>query len=174
MAIREIRKWGDEILLKPCKNVKEVTKRTQELIKDMTETMREAGGVGLAAPQVGVLKRIMIVETEPDSPVVFINPVIIKKSGEQTGYEGCLSIPGKTGIVTRPDYVEVEAYNEKMEKFTLEAKELFARAICHECDHLDGKLYVDLVEGELKNTEDLLDEDENVSEVEDEEADVDV
>ena len=174
MALRNIRTVGDDILNKRAREIKENSDKIQILIDDMLETMYDADGVGLAAPQVGVLKRIMIVETEPDSPVVFINPVIIKKSGEQTGYEGCLSIPGKTGIVTRPDYVEVEAYNEKMEKFTLEAKELFARAICHECDHLDGKLYVDLVEGELKNTEDLLDEDENVSEVEDEEADVDV
>lgn len=166
MAIREIRTLGDEILIKPCKEVKEVSKRTKELIQDMIDTMRKAGGVGLAAPQVGVLKRIMIIETEPDNPIVFINPVITEAEGEQTGYEGCLSIPGKTGVVTRPNHVKVEAYDENMERFTLEGEELLARAICHECDHLEGRLYIDLVEGELQDTEELLEEAEEAEEVE--------
>ena len=118
--------------------------------------MYEANGVGLAAPQVGIRKRIVIVDVTGEDPVALINPVILEKDGEQTGYEGCLSVPGKTGIVTRANHVIVEAYNENMEKFTIEAEELMARALQHEIDHLDGVMYVDLVkEGELYNNEDL-------------------
>ena len=114
--------------------------------------------MGLAAPQVGILKRIVVIDVTGEDPILLINPVILSTDGEQTGYEGCLSVPGKTGVVTRPNHVKVKAYNADMEEFTLEGEELLARAICHELDHLDGKLYVDCVEGELMNTEDLNEE----------------
>lgn len=155
MAIRNVRKIGDPVLNKVCKEVREVNDRTRELIDDMFDTMYEADGVGLAAPQVGILKRIVVIDVTGEDPILLINPVILSTDGEQTGYEGCLSVPGKTGVVTRPNYVKVKAYNADMEEFTLEGEELLARAICHELDHLDGKLYVDRVEGELMNTEDL-------------------
>lgn len=158
MAIRNVRKIGDPVLNKVCKEVKEVNDRTRELIDDMFETMYEAEGVGLAAPQVGILKRIVVIDVTGEDPILLINPEILSTDGEQTGYEGCLSVPGKTGVVTRPNYVKVKAYNEDMEEFTLEGEELLARAVCHELDHLDGKLYVDCVEGELMNTEDLEEE----------------
>lgn len=151
MAIRNIRTLGDEVLTKTCKEVKTMNERTKELIDDMLETMYEADGVGLAAPQVGVLKRIVVIDIG-EGPIVLVNPVITETSGEQTGTEGCLSVPGKAGTVTRPNYAKVVAYDENMEQFELEGTELLARAICHECDHLDGKLYVDLVEGELLDT----------------------
>ena len=157
MALRKIREIGDEILLKECREVKEVTPRVRELIDDMFETLYEANGVGLAAPQVGVLKRIVIIDCG-DDPHVLINPRIIESSGEQTGSEGCLSVPGKAGLVTRPNYVKVVYYDENMEQQELEGTELLARAVCHELDHLDGKLYVDLVEGELKDVEELEEE----------------
>lgn len=153
MAIREVRKIGDPILNKTCKEVKEVTERTVELIDDMFETMYETNGVGLAAPQVGILKRIVVIDTTGEDPVVLINPRIMETSGEQTGYEGCLSVPGKTGTVTRPNYVKAVAYNEDMEEFIIEGTDLMARAICHELDHLDGHLYTEKVEGELLDTE---------------------
>ena len=152
MAIRTIRTIGDPVLTKKCKEVKAMTPRLETLIDDMFETMYESGGVGLAAPQVGILKRIVVIDVD-DSPVVLINPVITEQSGEQTGSEGCLSVPGKAGDVTRPMEVTVEALNENMEPITIHGKELLARALCHEIDHLDGKLYVDLVEGELKDVE---------------------
>ena len=160
MAIRKIRvledELGKEALRSNAKEVKEVTPRIKELIQDMFDTMYEANGVGLAAPQVGIRKRIVVVDVTGEDPVALINPVILEKDGEQTGYEGCLSVPGKTGIVTRANHVVVEAYNENMEKFTIEAEELMARALQHEIDHLDGVMYVDLVkEGELYNNEDL-------------------
>lgn len=151
MAVREIREMGDPILNKTCKEVKEVTDRTLELIDDMFETMYEANGVGLAAPQVGILKRIVVIDTTGEDPILMINPRIIETSGEQTGYEGCLSVPGKSGMVTRPNYVKAVAYNENMEQFTIEGTELMARAICHELEHLDGHLYVEKVEGELQD-----------------------
>lgn len=158
MAIRNVRKIGDPVLNKVCKEVREVNDRTRELIDDMFDTMYEADGVGLAAPQVGILKRIVVIDVTGEDPILLINPVILSIDGEQTGYEGCLSVPGKTGVVTRPNYVKVKAYNADMEEFTLEGEELLARAICHELDHLEGKLYVDCVEGELMNTEDLNEE----------------
>ena len=158
MAIRNVRKIGDPVLNKVCKEVREVNDRTRELIDDMFETMYEADGVGLAAPQVGILKRIVVIDVTGEDPILLINPVILSTDGEQTGYEGCLSVPGKTGMVTRPKHVKVKAYNMDMEEFTLEGEELLARAICHELDHLDGKLYVDCVEGKLMNTEDLVEE----------------
>ena len=150
MALRNIRTIGDEVLQKECKPVKEVTERIHELINDMLETMYEADGVGLAAPQVGILKRIVTIDVG-EGPIVLINPESLETSGSQTGNEGCLSVPGKFGIVTRPDYAKVKAVNEDMEEFVLEGTGLLARAICHECDHLDGRLYVELVEGELED-----------------------
>ena len=153
MAVRQIRVIGDEILTKKCKPVKEMTKRTEDLIEDMFETMYQADGVGLAAPQVGILKRIVAIDVGDGNQYVLINPEIIEQSGEQTGYEGCLSVPGKTGIVTRPNYVKVRALDAEMNPFELEGEELLARAICHECAHLDGQLYVELVEGELMDVE---------------------
>lgn len=152
MAIRNIRTMGDEVLTKKCKEVKEVNERTKELIEDMLDTMYEADGVGLAAPQVGVLKRIVVIDVG-EGPIVMINPVITETSGSQTGNEGCLSVPGKNGIVTRPNNVKVEFFDENMEKYELEGEELLARAICHECEHLDGILYVDKVEGELMDND---------------------
>lgn len=153
MAVRQIRIMGDEILTKKCKPVKAMNERTMELIEDMFETMYEANGVGLAAPQVGILKKIVVIDVEDGNQYVLINPEIVEQQGAQTGYEGCLSVPGKTGIVTRPDYVKVRALNENMEEYELEGQDLLARAICHECAHLDGQLYVELVEGELLDTE---------------------
>lgn len=154
MALRKIRVMGDDCLRKNCREVTEMTPRIEELIDDMFDTMYEAYGVGLAAPQIGVLKRIVVIDTD-DNPIVLINPVILETSGEQTGDEGCLSVPGKAGIVTRPNYVKVKALDINMEEFELEGTELLARAICHECDHLDGVMYVDKVEGDLHDvTED--------------------
>ena len=141
MAVRQVRVIGDEILTKVCKPVKEMTDRTRELIEDMFETMYETNGVGLAAPQVGILKRIVVIDVEDGNQYVLINPEITLREGEQTGYE-------------------VKALDENMEPFELEGEELLARAICHECDHLDGKLYVDLVEGELIDNE--VEEEEEV------------
>ena len=147
MAIRNIRIMGDPILEKVCKEVKEVTPRTQELIDDMLETMYDANGVGLAAPQVGILKRIVVIDVTGEDPIVLINPRILETSGEQTGGEGCLSLPGKSGTVTRPNYVKVRAYDRNMKPFEMEGTELLARAFCHEIDHLDGHMYVEKVEG---------------------------
>ena len=151
MTLRNIREMGDDILNKKCKPVKEINERTLDLIDDMFETMYEANGVGLAAPQVGILKRIVVIDTTGEDPILLINPVIVETSGEQTGQEGCLSVPGKSGQVTRPNYVKVLAYDENMEQFELEGTELLARAICHELDHLDGHLYVERVEGPLQD-----------------------
>ena len=160
MAIRKVRVIGDEILTKTCKPVKEMTPRIAELIDDMFETMYEENGVGLAASQVGVLRQIVTIDVDGGNQYVLINPEILETSGQQTGYEGCLSVPGKTGVVTRPDHVKVRALNEKMEPYELEGNGLLARAICHECDHLKGKLYVTLVEGELEDV-DAPDEEES-------------
>ena len=160
MAIRTIREYGDEVLTRVCKDVKEITPRISELIDDMFETMYEANGVGLAAPQVGILKRLVVIDTTGEDPHVLINPQILKTDGEQSGYEGCLSLPGKSGVVTRPNYVRVRAYDRNMEVYELEGTELLARAICHELDHLDGHMYVDMVEGELVNNEDLMREED--------------
>lgn len=148
MALRNIRTMGDECLNKVCKEVKEINDRTKILIEDMIDTMYEANGVGLAAPQVGILKRIVVIDIG-EGPIVMINPTILETSGEQTGEEGCLSVPNKAGIVTRPNYVKARAFNENMEEYEIEGTELLARAICHELDHLDGHLYVEKVEGDL-------------------------
>lgn len=160
MAIRNIREIGDEVLNKTSKEVKAVTPRIRELIEDMFDTMYEANGVGLAAVQVGILKRIVVIDVTGEEPIVMINPRILETSGEQTGQEGCLSVPGKTGIVTRPNYVKAVAYDENMERYEIEGTELLARAICHELEHLDGHLYVEKVEGALMNVADLDDEEE--------------
>ena len=157
MALRNIRTMGDDCLNKVCKEVKEINDRTRTLIEDMIDTMYEANGVGLAAPQVGVLKRIVVIDIG-EGPIVMINPTILETSGEQTGEEGCLSVPNKAGIVTRPNYVKARAFNENMEEYEIEGTELLARAICHELDHLDGQLYVEKVEGELMDA--TYDEDE--------------
>lgn len=158
MAIRNIREIGEEVLTKKCKAVTEMTPRTAQLIDDMLETMYEANGVGLAASQVGVLKRIVVIDTTGDTPYVLINPQILETSGEQTGYEGCLSVPGKTGVVIRPNYVKVKALGRDMKPYELEGTELLARAICHELEHLDGHLYVERVEGELMDVDDMEEE----------------
>ncbi|MCQ2540753.1 MAG: peptide deformylase [Lachnospiraceae bacterium] len=151
MAIRTIRTIGDEVLTKECREVTKMNDHTITLIEDMIDTMYEANGVGLAAPQVGVLKRIVVIDVDPEeaNPIILINPRIVETDGEQTGYEGCLSVPNKSGEVTRPNYVKCEALDINMEPIVVEGTELLARAICHECDHLDGHLYVELVEGDL-------------------------
>lgn len=158
MAIRNIREIGEEVLTKRCKEVTQMTERTRELIEDMLETMYEANGVGLAAPQVGILKRIVVIDVTGEDPYVLINPRIVESSGEQTGQEGCLSVPGKSGEVTRPNYVKAVALDINMEPIEVEGTELLARAICHELDHLDGHLYVEKVNGQLLNVEDLEEE----------------
>ena len=141
MAIRNIRVMGDPILEKTCKEVKEMTPRLKELIDDMFDTMYEANGVGLAAPQVGVLKRIVVVDVTGEDPIVLINPRILESSGEQTGGEGCLSVPGKVAEVTRPNYVKVSSLDMDMNPVIYEGEGLRARAMLHEMDHLDGILY---------------------------------
>ena len=152
MAIRKIREIGDDVLRQECKNVKSMTLRTKILINDMLDTMYDAMGVGLAAPQVGILKKIVVIDVG-EGPVILINPEIVESDGEQTGEEGCLSVPGKSGQVTRPNHVIVKALNEDMEEMTVEGTELFARALCHDIDHLHGHMYVELVEGELHDVE---------------------
>ena len=144
MALRNIREYGDDILRKKCREVDEIDERLLTLIEDMKETMYEADGVGLAAPQVGILKRLFIVDIG-EGPLVFINPEIIETSGTQTDEEGCLSLPGETKEVVRPNYVKARALNEKGEEFEIEAEELLARAILHEYDHLNGTLFIDRV-----------------------------
>lgn len=148
MAIRTIRIQGDPVLEKTCKEVKEVTPKIRELVEDMIDTMYEANGVGLAAPQVGILKRIVVIDVG-EGPIVMINPVILETSGTQTGDEGCLSLPGKSGVVTRPNYVKAKAFDETMQAYEIEGTELLARAICHEVDHLDGHMYTEKVEGDI-------------------------
>jgi len=156
MALRNIRTVGDEILAKRAREVKENTPKIQELIDDMLETMYDSDGVGLAAPQVGVLKRIFVIDCseERTKPYVFINPEIIETSGEQTGAEGCLSVPGKAGIVTRPNHVKVKALNRNFDEYIVEGDELFARALIHENEHLDGHLYTEKVIGNVYNAGD--------------------
>jgi len=150
MALRTIRIQGDPVLEKKCREITEVTPKIEELIEDMLETMYEANGVGLAAPQVGILKRLVVIDVG-DGPIIMINPVILETSGEQTGNEGCLSLPGKAGVVTRPNYVKARFYDENMDEYEIEGEELLARAICHELDHLDGHMYTEKVEGPLQD-----------------------
>ena len=144
MALRNIRKFGDDVLRKKCREVKEVDDRLLTLIEDMKETMYEADGVGLAAPQVGILKRLFVIDIG-EGPLVFVNAEIIETSGSQIDEEGCLSLPGELKEVMRPNYVRARALNEKGEQFEIEAEELLARAILHEYDHLNGTLFIDRV-----------------------------
>ena len=149
MAIRQMRYDGDAVLRKVSRPVDTVTERIRTLVKDMIETMRAEQGVGLAAPQIGILRRVFVVEIEENGLHVMINPEILTQSGEQIDYEGCLSVPGKTGKVNRPDYIKVRYIDLEGNEQILEAEGFFARAICHENDHLDGVLYIDRVEEEL-------------------------
>ena len=144
MAKLKIVKVGDDVLRKKCRPVEEITPKILRLLDDMAETMRDAQGVGLAAPQVGILRRIVVIEVEEGSLIELINPKIIAYAGEQDGTEGCLSVPGKWGMVKRPMHVTVRATNRFGEEFELTGSELLARAICHELDHLDGRLYIDI------------------------------
>lgn len=155
MAIRQVREIGDEVLTKKAKPVTEITPHIQELIADMLETMYEKNGVGLAAPQVGILKRIIVIDVSEDEmdPIILVNPVLLEKKGTQTGAEGCLSVPGKVGTVTRPNEVRVKGLDQTGKEIVVEGTELLARALCHEMDHLEGILYVTKVEGELLDTQ---------------------
>lgn len=157
MALREVRTQGDPILNKISKPVEELSDRLKTLIDDMLDTMYDSQGVGLAAPQVGVLRRIVVIDIseDGDSPLVLINPEVLETSGEQKGYEGCLSVPGKSGMVTRPNYAKIKACNRDMEEIIVEGEELMARALLHEIDHLEGRLYVEKVEGGLVDNEEL-------------------
>lgn len=148
MALRQIRIQGDAVLEKKCREVREMTPRIKELVGDMLDTMYDACGVGLAGPQVGVLKRLCVIDIG-EGPIVLINPVILTSDGEQTGDEGCLSLPGKAGQVTRPNHVIVRAMDENMQEREVEGEGLLARAMCHEIDHLDGHMYTEKVEGQL-------------------------
>ena len=148
MALRTIRVEGDPVLTKVSRPVDKMTPRNHELIMDMLDTMYDAMGVGLAAPQVGILKRIVVIDVG-EGPIVLINPEILETSGEQTGDEGCLSVPGMAGQVTRPNYVKVKALDEDMNEVEYEGEGLLARAFCHELDHLDGHMYTEKVEGGL-------------------------
>ena len=153
MAKLQIRKVGDEVLRKTCRPVEEITPRIHTLLDDMLETMHAANGVGLAGPQVGILRRIAVVEVEEGEVFELINPKIIAFAGEQEGAEGCLSVPGRYGLVKRPQHVTVRATNRHGEEYEITAHDFLARALCHEIDHLDGHLYIDKVTR-------MLDEDE--------------
>ena len=166
MALREIRVLGDEVLEQNCREVTSMTPRIKTLIADMLDTMYEAEGVGLAAPQVGVLRRIVVIDVG-EGPIVLINPEVVMAEGEQCGMEGCLSVPGQAGQVTRPNHVIVKALNEDMDEITVEGTELLARALCHEIDHLNGVMYTTKVEGDLVDT-DEMDDEEIMEELEDE------
>lgn len=145
MSLRNIRVLGDDLLRKKSRKVEVIDDRILELLDDMEETMRSRDGVGLAAPQVGILRRVVIVDVG-EGLFEFINPEIIEQSGANTMVEGCLSVPDKIGDVTRPTFVKVKAFNRKGEEFLLEAHDYFAKAICHEIDHLDGIIFVDKAE----------------------------
>ena len=149
MAKLNIVKIGDDVLRKPCRPVEKITPRIQTLLDDMIETMRAADGCGLAAPQVGILRRIAVVEVEPGKPIELINPKIIAYAGEQQEQEGCLSIPGRWGITKRPRHVTVRATDRNGNTFEVSGSDRLARALCHEIDHLDGKLFIDCVVKEV-------------------------
>ncbi|MBR2311797.1 MAG: peptide deformylase [Clostridia bacterium] len=153
MAKLQIRTVGDEVLRKTCRPVDAITPRVLTLLDDMIETMHAANGVGLAAPQVGILKRIAVVEVEEGEIYELINPKIVASAGEQEGAEGCLSVPGRYGLVTRPKHVTVRALNRKGEEYEVSAHDFLARAFCHEIEHLDGKLYIDKVTRMLSEEE---------------------
>ena len=150
MAKLNIVKVGDDVLRKVCRPVEKITPRIITLLDDMIETMRAANGCGLAAPQVGILRRIAVVEVEPGEVIELINPKIIAFSGEQQEQEGCLSIPGRWGITSRPKHVTVRALNRQGKSFEINGSDLLARALCHELDHLDGKLFTDCVIKEVE------------------------
>lgn len=152
MALRVIRVMGDEILTKACREVTEMTPKFKQLVDDMLETMYDANGVGLAAPQVGILRRIAVVDIG-DGPIVMVNPQLLESEGEQIGDEGCLSLPGKAAEVPRPYYVKIRAFDENMEEYEMEGEELLARALCHEIEHLDGHMYVEKAVGPLHDVE---------------------
>lgn len=162
MALRNIVTVGDSVLTKTCRPVTKFDKRLSILIDDMIETLEEANGVGLAAPQVGVLRRVVIVDAGEDGILELINPEIIEQSGEQTGLEGCLSVPGKYGIVTRPSVVKVRAQDRYGDWYEVEGEELIARCFCHELAHLDGQLYTEVAERMLtpEELEELMEEDD--------------
>lgn len=145
MALRTIVKEGDPVLNKVCRPVTEFNDRLHTLLDDMTDTLLESGGVGLAAPQVGVLRRVVVIDLEEDGVLELINPKITEQGGEQDGMEGCLSVPGRWGMVKRPNMVTVEAQNRDGEWFEVTGEELIARCFCHELDHLDGHLYTEKV-----------------------------
>ncbi len=167
MAIRNIRTSDDEILRKKCRPVTKISDRTLELLDDMADTMYSQNGVGLAAPQVGILRRVAVIDVG-EGIIELINPEIVECDGEQTGYEGCLSVPGYMGVVTRPNHVKVKATNRNGEEFFVEGEELLARALCHEIEHLDGLLYTDKVEGELHTVEEIQGEQDETEEGEEE------
>lgn len=160
MALRTIRTEGDRVLTKNARKVEIITQKEKDLIQDMFETMRAAEGVGLAAPRVGILKQIVVIEVEEDEPIVLVNPVITETDGSQTGSEGCLSVPGKVGTVTRPMHVVCEAFDENMQPIRVEGEGLLARCICHEVDHLSGHLYTEFAEGPLQDVETEFEEEE--------------
>ena len=143
MALRNIVLQGDESLTKVCSPVTDFNSRLHTLLDDMKETLLDSGGVGLAAPQVGILRRVCVVQNEDDEVIELINPEIIYTEGEQTGLEGCLSVPGKYGIVTRPEVVRVRAQDRNGDFFEVEDSDLTARCFCHEIEHLDGHLFVE-------------------------------
>ncbi len=153
MAIRKIVTQGDEVLTKKCREVTEFNERLHDLLDDMADTLEESGGVGLAAPQVGVLRRVVLVINDEEEILELINPEIIHTEGEQTGPEGCLSVPGKFGMVTRPNFVRVRAQDRFGEWFEAEGEELTARCFCHELEHLDGHLYVEHIDHFLTEEE---------------------
>ncbi len=159
MAQRTIRTEGDRILTKPARTVEKITEKEIQLLDDMLETMYAAQGVGLAAPQVGVLRRIAVIDVG-EGPIELINPEIVGEEGEQTGDEGCLSVPGMVGTVTRPLKVKVTATGRDGEPFTIEGEGLLARALCHEIDHLYGRLYTTIAQGPLRSAEAAVDEEE--------------
>ena len=152
MALRKIALQGEDCLTKVCRPVTDFNSRLHTLLDDMADTLEDSGGVGLAAPQVGVLRRVCVVLDEDDQLIELINPEIIYTEGEQTGLEGCLSVPGKWGIVTRPNYVRVRAQDRDGNWFEVEGEDMTARCFCHEIEHLDGHLFVEhtdrLLEGE--------------------------
>ena len=159
MALRQIRIQGDEVLEKVCRPVEKISPRIATLIEDMIETMYENDGVGLAAPQVGVLRRIAVIDVG-EGPIILINPEVLETSVSQTGEEGCLSLPGKAGQVTRPNYAKVRAFDENMQEYEIEGEELLARALLHEIDHLDGHMYTELVEGPIHDVTYEVEEEE--------------
>ena len=168
MAIRQIVKEGDDVLTKKCRTVEKFDGRLSQLIDDMTETLHLAKGAGLAAPQVGVLRRVVVIEVEPGEVIELINPEIIYSSGSQTGLEGCLSLPGQYGIVTRPNFVTVRAQDRYGDWYEYDGEELVARCFCHEIDHLDGHMYTEIAERMLspEELEEIMKQDKEAEEAE--------